>query len=271
MPSALSSLASLLLAAISAFGASQADRAPTATTAGSGSSPPGASTSTGARPRAAGEGPGDVLARGARRAAAPSISWGRTPPSVGARGPGRRRLHDAGRTSSVSPAAPAPLPAPESDEHGTRVAELAAAPHEKVDFVPEARAASGVTGSAGLGVAVYATPARARPSTLARRSTSRSTTYRSAAPASGSTPLISVIRMQTTSPPRFRPGSGTELYLWDAEISHREIDWPTVLALGRIWPWHTPGLPILDGVQLGRRNESGTARGDPTRGSCRRR
>jgi hypothetical protein len=51
------------------------------------------------------------------------------------------------------------------------------------------------------------------------------------------------------------------LFLWDADISRREIDSQTVLALGRIWPWHTPGLPILDGIQLGRRNETGTVEG----------
>jgi hypothetical protein len=34
-----------------------------------------------------------------------------------------------------------------------------------------------------------------------------------------------------------------------------------VLAIGRLWPWHLPGLPMLDGAQIGRRNASGTIEG----------
>jgi hypothetical protein len=72
---------------------------------------------------------------------------------------------------------------------------------------------------------------------------------------------FSIIRMRTAAPPRFRPGVGTEFYLWNAEVSRRELDSQTVLAVGRIWPWHTPGLPMLDGLQLGRRSESGAVEG----------
>ena len=141
-----------------------------------------------------------------------------------------------------------------------RAAELAASPHDKVDFVPQARAAYGATGSAGIGVAVYAT----RPGSPQYVGETLDVALHHVPLGSSSFRFdtsFSVIRMQTTSPPRFRPGSGTELYLWDAEISRREIDSQTVLAVGRIWPWHTPGLPILDGAQLGRRNEPGTVEG----------
>ena len=151
-----------------------------------------------------------------------------------------------------------------------RVAELAASPQEKVDFVPEARAAYSGSGSAGIGVAVYAT----RPGNAQYVGETLDVALHHV-PLGGSSfrfdTAFSVIRMQTTSPPRFRPGSGTEFYLWDAEISRREIDSQTVLALGRIWPWHTPGLPILDGVQLGDETKRARPRAGRTRDSSRRR
>jgi len=157
--------------------------------------------------------------------------------------------------------APAPLPAPESNETvERRAAEVAASPQDKVDFVPQAHAAHVATGSAGIGVAVYAT----RPGSPQYVGETLDVAVQHVPLGSSSFRFdtsFSVIRMQTISPPRFRPGSGTELYLWDAEISRREIDSQTVLAVGRIWPWHTPGLPILDGGQLGRRNELGTVEG----------
>ena len=165
------------------------------------------------------------------------------------------------RPVAASPPAPAPLPAPESNETvERRAAELAASPHDKVDFVPQARAAYVATGSAGIGVAVYAT----RPGAPQYVGETLDVALHHVPLGSSSFRFdtsFSVIRMQTTSPPRFRPGSVTEFYLWDAEISRREIDSQTVLAVGRIWPWHTPGLPILDGAQLGRRNELGTVEG----------
>jgi hypothetical protein len=141
-----------------------------------------------------------------------------------------------------------------------RAAELAASPHGKVDFVPQARAAYFATGSAAIGVAVYAT----RPGSPQYVGETLDVALHHVPLGSSSFRFdtsFSVIRMQTTSPPRFRPGSGTEFYLWDAEISRREIDSRTVMTVGRIWPWHTPGLPILDGAQLGRRNELGTVEG----------
>jgi len=163
------------------------------------------------------------------------------------------------RPVRVSPP-PAPLPAPEPNEALVRrAAELAASPQDKVDFVPQARAVTSASGSAGLGVTVYAT----RPGSPQYVGETLDVGLHHV-PLGGSgfrfDTAFSVVRMQTTSPPRF-PASGTELYLWDAEISRREIDSQSVLALGRIWPWHTPGLPILDGVQLGRRNETGTVEG----------
>ena len=62
---------------------------------------------------------------------------------------------------------------------------------------------------------------------------------------------------------RFRAGSPTQFYLWEAEATHRrqEGDGGTTIAVGRLWPYHAPGLTVLDGVQLGRENEARTAEG----------
>jgi hypothetical protein len=60
---------------------------------------------------------------------------------------------------------------------------------------------------------------------------------------------------------RFRPGQPSQFYLWESEISRRGSEGPTVFAVGRLWPWHTPGLTVLDGLQLGRQNEARTVEG----------
>jgi hypothetical protein len=153
--------------------------------------------------------------------------------------------------------APAPLPAPEPAELvAQRALGVAAAPQDKVDFVPRPRAALTPTATVAGGFAVFGTTP-GNPQYVAE-----SLDVAVAGVPIGSTSLrfstaFSVIRMQTAAPPRFRPGAGTELYVWDAEVSRREIDSQTVLAFGRIWPWHTPGVPMLDGLQIGRRSEAG--------------
>ena len=60
---------------------------------------------------------------------------------------------------------------------------------------------------------------------------------------------------------RFQPTQQSQFYLWEAEFSKRGADAKTVFAVGRIWPWHAPGLTLLDGVQVGRHNETETAEG----------
>ncbi|MFL5305853.1 MAG: hypothetical protein ACJ8F1_11600 [Polyangia bacterium] len=58
---------------------------------------------------------------------------------------------------------------------------------------------------------------------------------------------------------RFEPNVRTQFFLWEAELSRREIADRTVLAVGRLWPWHLPGLTVLDGIQVGRRTQDGAA------------
>jgi hypothetical protein len=60
---------------------------------------------------------------------------------------------------------------------------------------------------------------------------------------------------------RFRSGTPTQFYLWEAEASRRQQDGGTTVAVGRLWPFHAPGLTLLDGVQVGRQNETQTAEG----------
>lgn len=60
---------------------------------------------------------------------------------------------------------------------------------------------------------------------------------------------------------RFRPTSQSQFYLWEAQVSRRRAEANTVVTVGRMWPWHTPGLVMLDGLQIGRRNQTDTAEG----------
>ena len=57
---------------------------------------------------------------------------------------------------------------------------------------------------------------------------------------------------------RFQPAAPSQFYLWQAELSRRRFDASTVFAVGRVWPWHAPGLTILDGFQIGRQSEDQT-------------
>jgi hypothetical protein len=49
---------------------------------------------------------------------------------------------------------------------------------------------------------------------------------------------------------RFRPDTSASFYLWDATLSYRDHAGP-VASVGRVRPWHTPGLVVLDGLQAG--------------------
>jgi hypothetical protein len=155
----------------------------------------------------------------------------------------------------------APLPPLIDDETlRTRAATLAAAPFAKVDFAGAARAGSlppavmvalGVTvySAAGAATAPYATE---QVDVAVRRVPVGDSDFRFDAG-------LTALRWQTSGAAlRFRPDAPTQLYLWEAELSRREIEDRTVLALGRVWPWHLPGIPVLDGVQVGRRNQEET-------------
>lgn len=69
---------------------------------------------------------------------------------------------------------------------------------------------------------------------------------------------FSAQRWSTPAVNRFSPGTGAQFYLWQAEASRRTEEANTVFAVGRLWTWHLPGLPLLDGLQIGHQNRSGT-------------
>jgi hypothetical protein len=56
---------------------------------------------------------------------------------------------------------------------------------------------------------------------------------------------------------RFRPTEIAQLYVWETAFVSREVGRPFVIGVGRIAPYHTPGLSLLDGAQLGWRNKDG--------------
>lgn len=52
---------------------------------------------------------------------------------------------------------------------------------------------------------------------------------------------------------RFRNGASAQLYVHETAIESRTRTQTWSAAVGRIRPWHAPGVPYLDGVQLGLR------------------
>lgn len=71
--------------------------------------------------------------------------------------------------------------------------------------------------------------------------------------------LTALVYSQRPSNVRFRPGDVFQLYVWDLEASSREVGRSFVASVGRIWPYHTPGLTLVDGAQVGWRSRSGDA------------
>ena len=163
---------------------------------------------------------------------------------------------------SPAPAVPArALPAPEDDQTLNAYARaLESAPQAKVDFVSKAEAGLPARVWVGISAALFSEPGS--PDRYAYEAIDAE--IRHVPIGSGSLRFdaaFTALRRQTTVDPRFRPSVESMFYLWEAEISRRERDDRTVLAIGRLWPWHLPGLPMLDGAQIGRRNASGTIEG----------
>jgi hypothetical protein len=64
----------------------------------------------------------------------------------------------------------------------------------------------------------------------------------------------------TVRPPeeRFRPGTAGQIYVFEASVEQREVGRGYVASVGRIRPWHAPGLVALDGGQAGWRSNDGS-------------
>jgi hypothetical protein len=161
-----------------------------------------------------------------------------------------------------SPApAPRPLPVPEDDETLAEYERaLADAPQAKVDFVSKAGAGLPPSVWVGVNASLYSEPGA--PDRYAYEAIDAE--IRHVPIGSGSLRFdaaFTALRRQTTTDPRFRPSVDSMFYLWEAEITRRQRNDRTVFAIGRLWPWHLPGLPMLDGAQIGRRNASETIEG----------
>jgi len=133
---------------------------------------------------------------------------------------------------------------------------IGAAPHERVDFAVKPLASRAASVTLGASVTVWSVPAG---TDVGPRATEQldvqvhnirvgQTDLRLDAAATA------VHWQKRATQLRFQPVSPAQIFLWDAEISRRELDDVAVFSLGRIWPWHLPGIALLDGIQVGRRN-----------------
>lgn len=154
---------------------------------------------------------------------------------------------------------PVELPAPSAPElERDRAKALADAPVALVEFQPRAAVARGGSAWVTMGAAAWG----ARGNAAAYQAAQVDVRLSRVPLGFGDLRLdLSVSAVQWQARPdeeRFRPEQPSQLYVWQAEVSRRELDSRTVLAFGRVWPWHLPGVPVLDGLQVGRRNEAGT-------------
>jgi hypothetical protein len=163
--------------------------------------------------------------------------------------PGAARRRHAAR--------PRPLPRVLADAVlRERADAIAAASQEKVEFSRQSTASSPGSITIATGFTVWS----ASPAT-AGRSSVEYLDLQLRRIALGDTDLrlnlaATAMRWQTQAGGlRFDPA---QLYVWEAEVSRREIGDRTVFAVGRVWPWHVPGVSVLDGVQVGRRNQAET-------------
>jgi hypothetical protein len=168
----------------------------------------------------------------------------------------------ASATPEARPRAAAELPGPLPDEAVQQRAEaIAQAPHDKLDFVRKNTAARPASVSLGIGVTFWSGSSSSPGPGSMEQVDGQLHRIRL-----GETDLrldaaFTAMRWQNQSggDRRFRPDTPTQFYLWEAEVSRREIHDRTVLAVGRIWPWHLPGVAVIDGLQVGRRNLAQTA------------
>jgi len=163
-------------------------------------------------------------------------------------------LPAAARRPQPPAAAPRPLATPEDDDTLERYARaIADAPHAKVDFA--SKAGAGLPRRVWIGVSAGLTSEPGAPANYAYEAIDAEIRH---VPIGSSSlrfdAAFTALRRQTTIDPRFRPSVESMFYLWEAEITRRERDARMVFAIGRLWPWHLPGLPMLDGAQVGWRN-----------------
>jgi hypothetical protein len=152
--------------------------------------------------------------------------------------------------------------APVEDEQTLRVRAqtLAEATYEKVDFNHAHASVSRVRATLVPEFVLWHSGSNPDGDTMLERLDGAVQAYDMGGSGLDFSAAFSAMRWQTRADTsRFRPNSQTQFYLWEAEVTRRHEDANTVVAVGRMWPWHTPGLTMLDGVQIGRRNRSRSA------------
>ncbi len=164
--------------------------------------------------------------------------------------------------AAVEPPEPKTLPPPPDDaELARRRAVAEAAPYAQVEFHPQAQG-TGVAAAAGAArrtADVAVTYASWNPSGAGSSNAARlDVVIRDAEVADGVTLDVDARaeRWFNREAPRFRPGSDTWLYLWQAQVTARRWEGLS-LAAGRVMPWDIPGATVFDGAQAGWRLRSG--------------
>jgi hypothetical protein len=179
---------------------------------------------------------------------------------------GRPRVGDSFRTgrgtriSKQVVAAPELPPLVDESTLRTRAARVAEAPYQKVDFSGKPSFSAHAKADVSPGLAVWHTQSDPGRDYAQERIDGVVQALELGASGLRFDAAFSAMRWRTPiGVERFRPGTQAQFYLWEAEMSRRHPDARTVFAAGRLWPWHSPGLTLLDGVQLGRQNETQTA------------
>jgi hypothetical protein len=144
----------------------------------------------------------------------------------------------------------------------TRAAAVSEAPYEKVDFTGIRVLAAHMRGTVSSGFMVWHTSPDPKGDYSVEELDGTLQVYDLGATGIDFNAAFTAMRWGArTAIGRFQPTQQSQFYLWEAEFSKRGADAKMVFAVGRIWPWHAPGLTLLDGAQVGRHNEDETAEG----------
>ncbi len=168
------------------------------------------------------------------------------------------------RRASRGPAPRVPELPPIADDAtlAERVAAVRDAPYTKVDFSGARALGDHTRAQLAPGISVWRTQPDAGGDYVLEQIDGAVAVYDIAGTGARFDAAFSAMRWEPRGEAgRFRPLSPTQFYLWEAEVSRRRAGSKTVFAVGRIWPWNTPGLTLFDGIQVGRRNETETMEG----------
>jgi len=176
----------------------------------------------------------------------------------------RFRLPATISTSARAAPAPAPQLAPLTDEETlrTRAAAIADARYDKVDFTGMRAFAAHTQASVTPSYVIWHSDPDPRGDYTREEVDGLVHVYDLAGTGMDFHGAFSAVHWGARAAiGRFQPTAPSQFYLWQAELSRRRSDASTVFALGRVWPWHTPGLTMLDGFQIGRQSDDQSKEG----------